>query len=162
MTIAEALTAQLQPVADYFSSLQLPEPVTHWGHPVMMGIVAVMMGSYVGLSGWRGRVLATVDPEAAQKSRSDHRKLAPWMALFMAMGYSGGMLSLLMQQHPILESPHFWTGTAVLGLLGLNGLISLTGFGGGKLRGVHAYLGSMTLALVFLHGILGLKLGLSL
>jgi len=162
MTFAESLTAQLQPVADYFASFDLPDPVTHWGHPVMMGIVALVMGSYVGLSGWRGRVLATVDGEAAEKSRLDHRKLAPLMTLFMAMGYSGGLLSLVMQHHPILESPHFWTGTAVLGLLGVNGLISLTGFGGGKLRGLHAYVGSLALCLIFLHGLLGLKLGLSL
>ena len=79
----------------------------------------------------------------ALKSRSDHRKLAPWMFLFLALGYTGGLLSLLMQQ-PVMESPHFWTGSAVLVLLAVGSLISLTGFGGNKLalRGVHAYLGT--------------------
>ncbi|GAB4218554.1 MAG: hypothetical protein OHK0012_28260 [Synechococcales cyanobacterium] len=162
MAFAETLTTQLQPLADFFASFDLPAPVVRWGHPLMMGIVALVMGSYVGLSGWRGRELATVDGEAAAKSRLDHRKLAPWMTVFMIMGYSGGILSLVMQHHAILASPHFWTGTAVLGLLGLNGLISLTGFGGGALRGLHAYVGSIALCAVFLHGLFGLKLGLSL
>ena len=43
-----------------------------------------------------------------------------------------------------MESPHFWTGSAVLVLLAIGSLISLTGFGGGKLalRAVYAYLGT--------------------
>lgn len=43
------------------------------------------------------------------RSRSDRRKLAPWMFLFMALGYTGGVLSLVMQHQPILESPHFYS-----------------------------------------------------
>jgi hypothetical protein len=69
-----------------------------------------------------------------------------------------------MQGQPILESPHFWTGSSVILLLGLNGVISLTGFGGNNpnLRTVHAYLGSIALMVLFVHAVLGLKLGLSL
>ncbi len=156
-----SLTTYLEPIAAYFRSLNLPEFVTHWGHPLMMGIVVVVMGSYVGLSGWRGRLVS--NPDEAQKSRLDHKKLAPLMFLFIVMGYSGGLLSLVMAQHPILESPHFWTGSAAIGLLGVNGFISLTKFGGGQgfLRTTHAYLGSIALGLLFVHGVLGLKLGLS-
>ena len=68
------------------------------------------------------------------------------------------------QRQPILESPHFWTGTALLGLLGLNGAIAFTGFGGNKdsLRITHAYLGTLAVGLMLIHGILGLKLGLSI
>jgi hypothetical protein len=51
-----------------------------------MAIVVFVMGSFVGLTGFRGRVVE--DKDAAIKSRSDHRKLAPWMFLFMALGYS--------------------------------------------------------------------------
>jgi hypothetical protein len=84
--------------------------------------------------------------------------------LFMAAGYTGGVLSLVMQHHPILESPHFWTGTIVLLLLLINGTIALTSFGGNKaaLRTAHAYLGSTALCILFLHAVLGLKLGLAL
>ena len=69
-----------------------------------------------------------------------------------------------MQGKPIFESSHFWTGSSVILLLSLNGLISLTGFGGDKpnLRTFHAYLGSISLVILFVHAILGLKLGLSI
>jgi fucose 4-O-acetylase-like acetyltransferase len=120
------------------------------------------MGSFVGSTGWQGR-LAT-DKGVALKSRSDHRKLAPWMFLFLALGYTGGLLPLVMQHQRVMESPHFWTGSAVLVLLAVGSLISLTGFGGGKLslRAVHAYLGTTAIALMVLHAAFGLKLGLSI
>lgn len=152
----------LEPIANYFRNLGIPEPIVHWGHPLMMTIVVFVMGSFVGLSGWRGRLVTDVD--SAVKSRMDHRKLAPLMFLFIAAGYTGGVLSLVMQHQPVLESPHFWTGSLVLLLLGTNGVISLAGFGGNKslLRSFHAYLGSTALCLLFLHALLGLKLGLAI
>lgn len=153
----------LEPIAAWFRSLGIPEPIVHWGHPLMMAIVVLVMGSFVGLTGWRGRVVE--DKDTALQSRKDHRKLAPWMFLFIALGYTGGVLSLVMQQKPIFESWHFWTGSLAIALLGLNGAISLFGFRskqGLQLRAVHGYLGSIALCLLFLHGLLGLKLGLSL
>lgn len=162
MNVAENLSQLLEPIASQFRTMGIPEPIVHWGHPLMMAIVIFVMGSFVGLAGWRGRVV--VDETAALKSRSDHRKLAPWMFLFIATGYTGGVLSLVMQHQGILESPHFWTGTFVLILLATNGIISLTGFGGNQavLRTIHAYLGSTALCLLFLHAVLGLKLGLAI
>ncbi len=156
------LSQLLEPIASQFRNMAIPSPVVHWGHPLMMAIVIFVMGSFVGLAGWRGRVVA--DAAAATKSRSAHRKLAPWMFLFIAAGYTGGVLSLVMQHQPILESPHFWTGSIVLVLLAINGIISLTGFGGNKaaMRSIHAYIGSTALCLLFLHAVLGLKLGLAI
>ncbi|HEY9708099.1 MAG TPA: DUF4079 domain-containing protein [Oculatellaceae cyanobacterium] len=156
------LSQLLEIIASQFRNLGIPEPIVHWGHPLMMAIVVFVMGSFVGLAGWRGRVIA--DAAQAMKSRTDHRKLAPWMFLFMAAGYTGGVLSLVMQKQSVLESPHFWTGSIVLIVLAANGIISLTGFGGNKtvLRTVHAYLGSTALCLLFLHAVLGLKLGLAI
>lgn len=152
----------LEPIANQFRILGIPEPIVHWGHPFMMAIVVFVMGSFVGLAGWRGRLLT--DVEAALKSRTDHRKLAPLMFFFIAAGYTGGVLSLVMQHQPVLESPHFWTGSVVLILLAANGVISLKGFGGDKSRlsSVHAYLGSTALCLLFLQALLGLKLGLAI
>jgi len=156
------LSQLLEPIANYFRSLGIPEPIVHWGHPLMMAIVVFVMGSFVGLAGWRGRLVT--DVEAAVKSRADHRKLAPLMFFFIAAGYTGGVLSLVMQHQPVMESPHFWTGSLVLVLLGVNSVISLMGFGGKKtvLRNIHAYLGSTALCLLFLHALLGLKLGLAI
>ena len=65
----------LQPAADFFGGLGVPEPIVHWGHPAMMGIVAFVMGSGVALSGWKSRT--STDTDEAQKSRDMHKKAAP-------------------------------------------------------------------------------------
>lgn len=152
----------LEPIANQFRRMGIPEPIVHWGHPLMMAIVVFVMGSFVGLAGWRGRIVD--DKATASKSLASHRTLAPWMFAFMAAGYTGGVLSLVMQHQPIMKSPHFWTGSIVLLLLLINGAIALSGFGGNKatLRTVHAYLGSTALCILFMHAVLGLKLGLSI
>lgn len=161
-SVASSLSAQLEPIAAWFRGLHTPEPIVHWGHPLMMSIVVLILGTYVAYAGWKGR-LAT-DQEVAIRNRAEHRKLAPLMALFIFLGYTGGILSLVIQEHEILGSPHFFTGTLALGLLALNGTISATKFGGGKpvLRTVHAYVGIGVMGLLLIHGILGLNLGLSI
>ncbi|MDX2098179.1 MAG: DUF4079 domain-containing protein [Leptolyngbyaceae cyanobacterium bins.59] len=158
----EAINNLLESVAQWFSSIGIPDPIVHWGHPLMMSIVVFVMGSVVGLEGWQARL--TTEPDVSQKSRMSHRLIAPWMFLFMALGYTGGLLSLKMQNQSILESPHFWTGSFILVLLAVNGLISKFGFGSEKsnFRALHAYVGSITLCLMFLHALLGLKLGLAI
>jgi len=159
---ATKIAESLQPVADQFKSLNIPAPVTHWGHPFFMAIVIFAMGSFVAISGWRGRTVT--DAEVANKNKADHRKVAPVMTTFLALGYSGGLLFLVMQGKPLLGSPPFITGSVVLTLLAINGAISLSGFAGNKplLRNVHAYLGSAIVLLLFVHAALGLKLGLSI
>ncbi len=123
----------------------------------------MLLGSFVGLTGWRRRVVT--DEAVALESGSNHRKMAPFMFLFMALGYTGGvLLSLVMQEQEIFESPHFWTGSVVLVLLATNGLISLTKFGGNQavLRTTHPYLGSIALCIMLAHAVLGLRLGLAI
>ena len=158
----ETIREILQPVADIFSGFGTPEPIVHWGHPLMMGIVIFAMGSFVGITGWRSR--KSTETEVVAKNKGEHRKFAPLLFLFITLGYSGGVLSLIMQGETIFSSIHFWTGSTVIGLLGLNGLISVTAFGGNKasLRTAHAYLGSFALLVMFVHAIFGLKLGLSI
>jgi len=119
----------LEPIAGWFRSLGVPEAVVHWGHPAMMGIVIFVVGTFVGVTGWRGKLLEGKDKDAAIQSRNAHR-----------------------------------TGSLVLILLLINGVISLSGFFGNKagLRAVHAYLGSTTLLIMFVHAVLGLNLGISL
>ena len=161
--IGEKLSQLLEPIAAWFSSFGLPEVITHWGHPVMMGTVIFVMGGYVAYAGWQSRL--NPDAEIAAKNRTDHRKLAPWMFLFLALGYTGGILSLVMHKHPLLESPHFLTGSIALLLLATNGMISLFGFGGSQketLRSVHAYLGAGIMVLLIVHTAFGLSLGFSL
>ena len=154
----------IEPIAQWFNQFNLPEPITHWGHPLMMAIVVFVMGSAVALAGWRGRTLATTNTEVALKNKADHRKIAPLMYVFLVLGYTGGVLSLVMQGQPILESPHFITGTVVIALLTVNAVIAATGFIGNKetLRTVHAYVGSLALFIMLAHAAFGLKLGLSI
>ncbi|MEQ8970342.1 MAG: DUF4079 domain-containing protein [Coleofasciculus sp. C1-SOL-03] len=160
--MGEQLSQVLEPIAAWFRRLGVPEPIVHWGHPVMMGIVIFVLGSFVAYMGWRSRL--TKDGEVAAKSRASHRQLAPLMYLFIALGYTGGVLSLVMQHKPIFESPHFWTGSSAVILLGINALMTF-GFGGDKkqvFRTAHAYLGSTIMILLVVHVVLGLKLGLSI
>jgi Protein of unknown function (DUF4079) len=160
------LSEMLAPIVAWFKSLGMPELIVHWGHPLMMGIVIVVLGSYMGLAGWRGRTLMATDKAAALQSHTDHRKLAPLMTIFLTLGFTGGVLSMAMHDKPLLESPHFWTGAIVLILLYTNGALSTFGFVGkedkANLRTLHAYLGSAALSVMVIHAALGLKLGLSM
>lgn len=156
------LSELLEAIANLFRSMGIPQPIVHWGHPLMMAIVVFVMGSFVGFAGWRGRMAN--DKAVVMKSLSDHRTLAPWMFGFMAAGYTGGVLSLVMQHQQIMESPHFWTGSIVLLLLLINGAIALSGFNSNKasLRTIHAYLGSTAFVILVFHALLGLRLGLAI
>lgn len=87
------LNELLEAIANQFRRMGIPEPILHWGHPLMMAIVVFVMGSFVGLAGWRGRIID--DKAKVSKSLADHRTLAPWMFLFMATGYTGGVLSIV-------------------------------------------------------------------
>ena len=157
-----ALSGYLQPIADWFAQFDLPEPIIHWGHPVMMAIVVFVMGGFAAYFGWQGR-LAT-DSGVAVEQKQQHAKVAPLMYLFIVLGATGGILSLVMQGEPILESPHFWTGMGAIALLTTNALIAATKFGKGSdaLRTAHAYIGSTALVILFVHAFLGAKLGLSI
>ena len=86
--MADQLTAWLKPIADWFAGFNTPEPIVHWGHPLMMGIVIFVLGVYVAWAGWRGRTAEEAPTRA--KALADHKKLAPMMFLFIALGYTGG------------------------------------------------------------------------
>lgn len=57
MNLIARLSQLLEPIASQFRSMGIPEPIVHWGHSVMMAILVFVMGSFVGLAGWRGRVI---------------------------------------------------------------------------------------------------------
>jgi F0F1-type ATP synthase membrane subunit c/vacuolar-type H+-ATPase subunit K len=162
--MGENLTQLLEPIASQFRALNLPELLTHWGHPFFMSIVMFAMGGYGAYAGWKGRILTASDPQAAMENKTKHRQVMPAMFAFMAIGATGGILSLVIQRHAVMASPHFLTATIVLTFLAINSLISFTGFGGNKpeLRKVHAYFGSTIMVLMVVHALMGLKLGLSI
>jgi len=160
--VGAGLRGYLEPVANWFVQFDLPEPIVHWGHPMMMAIVVFVMGGFAAYAGWQGR-LAT-DAGVAVEQKQQHAKVAPLMYLFIVMGATGGVLSLVMQGKPILESPHFWTGMGAIALLTTNAVIAATKFGKGSkaLRTVHTYIGSTALALLVVHAVFGTQLGLSI
>ena len=47
----QRLSEAVVPRAAAFRSLGTREPNVHWGHPVMMGIVVLVMGSYTAYAG---------------------------------------------------------------------------------------------------------------
>ncbi|MFE1746321.1 DUF4079 family protein [Coleofasciculus sp. H7-2] len=157
-----SLSGVLERISHQFDKLGIAEPVVPWRHPLMMAIVIFRISTFVGLAEWCGRMVT--DADVTKKSRADHDKLATWIFLLAAAGYTSGLLSLVMQQS-ILESLHFEMGSIVLVLLAVNGIIGVTGFGGNKavLRTVcDPYLGSTALCMPFLHAVLGLKIGLTI
>jgi fucose 4-O-acetylase-like acetyltransferase len=160
--VGTALRGYLEPIANWFVQFNLPEPIVHWGHPVMMGIVVFVMGGAAAIAGWKGR-LAT-DAGIAVEQKQSHAKIAPLMYLFILMGATGGILSLVMQGEPILESSHFWTGMGAIALLTINATIAATKFGKDNqtLRTAHAYIGSAALVLLVVHAFFGTQLGLSI
>lgn len=162
--MGEQLAQSLEPIASQFRALNLPEPITHWGHPFFMSIVLFVMGGYGVYAGWKGRLATATDIEVAIKNKTQHQQIMPLMSLFMALGATGGILSLAIQKQPVMASPHFWTAIVVLVALAINGAISGTGFGGNQpaLRKFHAYFGSTIFGAAIVHALLGLKLGLSL
>jgi F0F1-type ATP synthase membrane subunit c/vacuolar-type H+-ATPase subunit K len=162
--VGENLTQLLEPIASQFRALNLPEPLTHWGHPFFMSIVMFAMGGYGAYAGWKGRLLTATDADAAIENKTNHAKIMPAMFVFMAIGATGGILSLVIQKHAVMASPHFLTGMVVLVFLTINSLISGTGFGGNKpeLRKFHAYFGSTILGMMFIHALMGLRLGLAI
>ncbi|MBV5257652.1 DUF4079 domain-containing protein [Synechococcus moorigangaii CMS01] len=158
--MGELIRPYLEPIAAWFNTLPIPGVVTHWGHPLMMGIVIVAVGGSAAIKGWQIR--SSDNAEAKNESAYWHRKAALWLTTFISLGWTGGVLSLVMQGEPIFESPHFWTGTIAIGMLMANGALSITKFlGKDSLRTVHAYVGSAAIALLVIHAALGVNLGLS-
>eukprot|EP00193_Tetraselmis_chui_P013556 CAMPEP_0177789792 /NCGR_PEP_ID=MMETSP0491_2-20121128/22965_1 /TAXON_ID=63592 /ORGANISM="Tetraselmis chuii, Strain PLY429" /LENGTH=226 /DNA_ID=CAMNT_0019311733 /DNA_START=38 /DNA_END=718 /DNA_ORIENTATION=- len=150
----------LGPLAEYFNTLGLPEPLVHWGHPGNMAVVLIAMGGYGSWLGWQIRV--GDDADTVAKAQDLHPTLMGLMTFFFALGASGGMLSLLMQGKPIFQSAHVWTGLTGLACLGLNGMLSLFFEDDANARTAHAFFGTGIMALFVVHAALGLQLGLSI
>jgi hypothetical protein len=65
----------LEPIAAGFRALGLPEGIVHWGHPVMMGIMVFVVGSFVSVAGWQGKLLEDKNKDTAVKGGNAHHQI---------------------------------------------------------------------------------------
>ncbi len=144
-----------------------PEWLLHWGHPAAMGTVLIVMGgigTYAGYeirkgNGERDDYFFTLDGKTV---RDSHPLIMGLAGFFFLLGGQGGLVLLLDQGKPILESPHALTAVAGLGLLALQALLPLTfAKGGATARTAHTVLGTSTMAVLGGHLFTGLNLGTS-
>ncbi|GJU58942.1 GATA zinc finger domain-containing protein 10 [Tanacetum coccineum] len=147
------------PIVEIVKSLDLPGWLVHWGHPGNMAVVLFAMGGYGSYLGFRIRFSDDVDEKAMAKDL--HPKLLAGMFFFFSLGATGGVISLLTSDKPILESPHAVTGLIGLTLLAAQTSLPILFEGNPGLRNVHAILGSGIMTLFLVHAALGLQLGLS-
>ena len=50
----------LEQIANWFAGFGVPDPIANWGHPLMMGILVVVLGTYTAWVGWQGRIAKDV------------------------------------------------------------------------------------------------------
>lgn len=160
-TLADALQASLQPAADTFNSLGLPDWLVHWGHPGNMAIVLLAIGGYGSYLGWQLR-----NPDAEQEvlelAAEKHPQLMGLMFFFFTLGASGGLLAEVMGGKPVLTSPHATTAFLGLLLLGFQAMLPLLFEDQPNLRTAHAYLGTGIMVVFLVHAGLGIQHGLAL
>ena len=159
--VGAALAPLVTPAADFFAAQGLPSALIKYGHPGNMAVVLGAMGLYG--CGYLGAVIRTSsDKQAVKAARDLHPKLGAGMAIFFALGATGGLMSLAMQGKPLAESPHAITGVTGLVLLAFQAMLPLFFTDDPSTRTAHAYFGASLLALFTVHAGLGVKLALSL
>lgn len=154
--------AWLVKVGDAVGTLPFPPAVVKYGHPVLMGVMILGMGTPGAVIGWLGRTNDDKVAGVKQKQLHENIMLAFWLLAFA--GATGGILSTVMQGKDILQSPHALSAGVVLALLTANATVAYSGFtiGGdstsaGRQQGrtLHAYLGAGTMVALLVHGVLG-------
>lgn len=156
----------LQKIAQVFKGV--PEPLSVYGHPVMMATMIFGMGVPGAYIGWQGRL--NEDKRAGVGQKKLHENIMLAFFLLAILGGSGGTLATVMQGYDIWESAHAKSSLIVLLLLAANSVIAYTGFTigtdgtpKGRLQGrkFHAYFGIATMLVFLIHAGLGVSILLS-
>lgn len=160
----------VDPLTSYFNAIGVPvieflnppEWIIHWFHALNMATVLFAMGGYGTYLGYQIRK-GEGDAEAfgGDTVRSLHPKLMGGMLFFFFLGGQGGLVFTLMENRPLLGSPHAISAFAGLALLGAQAAIGATMKGKPGARTFHTYLGTGIMSLFFVHAGLGLANGLS-
>jgi len=127
------------------------------------GIVLTTMASFGAYLGWKIRNGEGEIEFTGKTARELHPTLMGLAFLFFFLGGQGGLVLLDVQNHPILNSTHAVTGLIGIAFLAFQALLPklFDGDSGETARMAHAYLGSATMALLFIHAGFGLQLGFS-
>jgi Protein of unknown function (DUF4079) len=158
----QVCTEQL--LLDNVRRADLPEAVIHWSHPVTMVALALPLALGGAYLGWQIR-LADSSSSSSSSSGAARKLHAPLMTgalLLFVFGVQGGIASLLLQNHSLLDSPHAATAGVLLALFSLQGLVGMNMGGNATARTAHAAVGTAAIAALLGHAALGLQLGLSL
>jgi hypothetical protein len=141
------------------------EVLLHWGHGGAMASVLLSMGLIGAWMGWQIRLGNGNEVNAltlGETMREAHPKIIGGALFFFLLGGQGGLVLLASQGQPILESPHAVSAVVVLSLMGIQAILPQLFETGGQLaRNAHAYLGTATIAALFVHLATGVNLGLS-
>lgn len=121
------------------------------------------IGTFLGLQIRNGNGSAEYAFTLGKTAREQHPLIMGLATFFFLLGGQGGLVLLAVQGKPILESPHAITAGLGLSLLAIQALLPLLfkGESNQTARNAHFVLGSSTMALLVVHGLLGLNLGLS-
>ena len=159
------LNSYVPTLQDLQTSGLLPEPLVHWGHPLAMGTVLLAMGGIGTYLGWQirnGNGESTAWFTLGETARAQHPKIMLLASFFFLIGGQGGLLSTLVQGKEILNSAHATSAVLGLAALTLQATVPLFFKGNPKARTFHAFFGSSTMALLVVHAVQGVSLGLTL
>ena len=105
---AEGIRELLQPQADFFKTLELPEALVHWGHPGNMMVVLLAMGGYGAL--YKGWQIRTSNDMVGNRegwggmggrgaiSQMSHDTSTAWLEMVDGLGYQTVSPSLMPHQ----------------------------------------------------------------
>lgn len=129
-------------------------------------LVASQMGLIGAYMGWQIRLGYGNDSNAltlGETIRKAHPKIIGGAFFFFFLGGQGGLvLKQALDGGEILGSPHALTGIISLSLLAFQAVLpKFFAKGGQAARDVHTFVGTATMALLFVHMANGIQLGLS-
>lgn len=130
-----------------------------------MATVLIVMGGIGAFLGWQIRNGNGEEQYAftlGKTAREQHPLIMGLAFLFFLTGGQGGLVLTAVAGKEIMQSPHFYSAAAGMSLLALQATLPFFFSSKQGLRTVHAYLGSATMLVLFVHMYNGINLGLSL
>uniref|UniRef100_A0A7S4RZJ8 Cytochrome b561 domain-containing protein n=1 Tax=Alexandrium monilatum TaxID=311494 RepID=A0A7S4RZJ8_9DINO len=146
-----------------------PKVVLVWLHPVSQALIYIpfLYGAFLGLQVLLDKgdeVVALPAPigSGSATAREAHPTIMKWVSVVFLFFAIGGIINLVALDQKILESNHSTTAALGLGLLAVQGGLSLLFGLGSFARIAHSLVGTVTVFVLLVHAFLGVGLGSSL